>query len=68
MMLTLELIRQGMRLLGLYLIAKGGPSWLGDVLADPQTAQAVGMAIYGAAETGWMTAKWRQFMTWRARQ
>ena len=67
MTLVLELIRQAMRLLGLYLVSRGAHSWVGDVLGDPQTAQAVGMAVYGIAETGWLTAKWKIFVKWRAK-
>jgi hypothetical protein len=56
--LAMELIRQVLRWIGVYLMTIGLPGELGALFNDPATASLVAGGIsYAIAETGWLAAK-----------
>lgn len=62
MQLTLELVRIGLRYLGMFLIAKGifAPETADNIFADPALAEIIVGAVSAiAAEIGFAIAKWR---------
>lgn len=62
---ALELVRQILRLLGLWLVTMGLPADLAKLLDHPDAAAlTMGLISYALAEMGWIGAKWRH---WRAR-
>lgn len=61
--LALELLRQLLRWLGIWLVAAGVPEPLARLLEHPEAAAFVGGLISIAiAETGWLIAKVRQWL------
>lgn len=61
----LELTRQSLRWLALYLIAQGLPPGIADLLGHPAVSDYVaGMVVYAIAESGWIVAKVREFRKW----
>lgn len=62
---VLELARQLLRLVGLYLASVGLPDEYVKWLGDPTTVNLVaGFISYSTAETGWLVVKYKQFMKW----
>ena len=65
--LALELIRQLLRWLGVWLMTVGVPEELAGLTTHEDFVFAVAGAImYAVADTGWLVAKWRQFRAWWA--
>ena len=60
---VLELLRQLLRWLSVWLIAAGLPAPLAAVLEHPETAAiTAGLISLALAETGWLIAKMRQWL------
>ena len=60
--LVLEIIRQILRWLGVWLMTVGVPSELAALFDHPAAVDFVaGVILYAMADTGWLMAKWRQW-------
>lgn len=63
----LEIVRQFMRWLGVWLMTIGVPESIAGLTSHEDAIMGVvGFAMYAVADTGWLAAKWRQFRAWRA--
>ena len=57
----LELIRQVLRWLGVYLMTIGLPAEMAGLLEHPEVVQMLAGAVsYALADGGWLMAKWKQ--------
>ena len=66
--LILEIIRQLLRWLSVYLLAAGVPEPLAAFVENPEVAQYLAAAISLAlADTGWLIVKFKQFRAWLAK-
>lgn len=62
----LELLRQGMRLLGLFLVTVGLPQPIADWVGEPETVNLVaGLIVYAMADTGWLASLMTRYRAWR---
>lgn len=60
--LTLELVRQAMRLLGVWLMTIGVPKSLAIMTTSEDAIVAVtGLIMYAIADGSWLVTKWKQF-------
>lgn len=58
----LEIVRQALRALSVWLLALGMPNEFEQLFAHPQAAEiTIAMAAYLIAEAGWVVAKVRQW-------
>lgn len=65
----LELVRQFLRWVGVWLMTVGVPENIAGLTTHEDAVMAVmGAAMYATAETGWLAAKWKQFQAWRAKR
>jgi hypothetical protein len=63
----LELVRQLLRWLSLYLVGVGLPPQMAVLVEHPEVvAQVVALASLALAETGWLIVKAKQLRTWIA--
>ena len=66
--LVLEIVRQGLRWLGVWLMTVGIPEEIAGLTTHEDAVLGVaGFVMYLVADTGWLAAKWHQFKEWRAR-
>lgn len=64
----LELVRQFLRWVGVWLMTIGIPENVAGLTAHEDAIMGVvGFVAYLVADGGWLAAKWRQFQVWRAR-
>ncbi len=64
--LFLELVRQFLRWLGVWLMTIGVPESIAELTTHEDAVMAViGAAMYATADTGWLATKWKQFQAWR---
>lgn len=65
----LELVRQFLRWVGLTLMTIGIPESLAGLTTSEDTVMGViGFIMYATSDTGWLVAKYNQFMAWRAKR
>lgn len=63
--LILELVRQALRWLSIYLISVGLPEPLAVFVQDPELAAEIAAAItLSLADGGWLVVKAKQFRAW----
>ncbi len=61
----LELVRQFMRWVGVWLMTIGIPEPIAAMTAhDDAVMGVVGFCIYLTADGGWLASKWKQFKAW----
>ena len=67
--LVTELIRQLLRLVGVYLMTIGLPPEAAALLEHPEVIGfVVGMVSYATADTAWLASLWMRWRKWRAAQ
>lgn len=67
--LVLELIRQGLRWAGVWLMTIGVPENIAGLTTHEDAVAAVaGAVMYAVADTGWLAVKWKQFRKWWAKK
>ena len=67
--LFLELVRQFMRWVGVWLMTIGVPeSIAGLTTREDAIMGVIGFFMYLTAETGWLAVKWKQFKVWWAKK
>lgn len=67
--IAMELIRQGLRWSGVWLMTIGVPESIAGLTTREDAAMGVvGFVMYLTADTGWLTVKWQQFRAWRAKR
>lgn len=63
--LFLELVRQFLRWVGVWLMTIGVPESIAGLTTHEDAVMAViGAAMYATAETGWLATKWNQLKAW----
>jgi hypothetical protein len=64
----LELVRQFLRWVGVWLMTIGVPESIVGLTANEDAVMGVvGFIMYLVADAGWLEVKWKQFKEWRAR-
>jgi hypothetical protein len=65
----LELVRQFMRWVGVWLMTIGVPESLAGMTSHEDAVMGVvGFCIYLTADGGWLASKWKQVRTWWAKR
>lgn len=65
--LAMELIRQVLRWLGVWLMTIGVPESIAGLTTHEDAVLGVaGFIMYLVADTGWLAVKWKQFRAWWA--
>lgn len=63
--LAMELIRQVLRWLGVWLMTIGVPESIAGLTTHEDAVLGVaGFIMYLVADTGWLAVKWKQFRAW----
>lgn len=63
--LALEILRQVLRWLGVWLMTVGVPEEIAGLTMHEDFVLAVaGAVMYAVADTGWLMVKWKQFKNW----
>ncbi|MGL5830021.1 MAG: hypothetical protein ACRC0L_10690 [Angustibacter sp.] len=63
--IALELVRQLLRWLGVWLMTIGVPEELAGLTTHEDTVLGVaGFIMYLVADTGWLVARWRAIVAW----
>lgn len=65
----LELVRQFMRWVGVWLMTIGVPESIATLTSHEEAIMGVvGFVLYATAEGGWLASKWKQFKAWWAKK